>query len=184
MRLERGTCDPARRAVLATAVAVAGCAPASLARAETPSLTFQGADRLGVYCVLSSIQPNSENVRRSLCDAVAAIAGRNAPVPGTRIEAGDPALLRAGTITLLVQGSLQPAASVVPGADGRLLVFTIRPFRVATDDAVLFGTAPRAVLLPSGAVEGPALEAALAAALSETLPWGPTLSAGPRELSN
>jgi hypothetical protein len=63
-------------------------------------------------------------------------------------------------------------AAVQDSAQGRQLLFTIRPFRAGRDDSVvLFGAAPRAVTLSDAGASAPALDAALGAALSEMLPW-------------
>jgi hypothetical protein len=78
---------------------------------------------------------------------------------------GEPAILQPGTTTLIVQAAVQAN----PAGEGRLLVFTIRPFS-ASGEAVLHGSAPRAVALPASGLT-PAVEEALRAALAETLPW-------------
>ena len=79
------------------------------------------------------------------------------PAPVRIIAPGDPAVLSPDSVTLLVQAS----------ARGGLLAFSIRPYR-ASNEAMLFTAAPGAVPLAGPAKD---LEAALGAALSETLPW-------------
>jgi hypothetical protein len=136
--------------------------------ASTPPLVWQGARAVRVQCVVqteagSGVSP----FQAALCERVARIAARGAPVPVSTIALGDPQILGPGTVALLVHASVQPG----PGAT-RLLAFTLRPFRASAEQtAVLFGAAPRAVALPQNGAASPALEAALAAALSETLPW-------------
>lgn len=144
------------------------------AEAETPSLIWRDVASLRIHCLLTSESGAEQGLlQRRICDRVRELATAGAPVPVSEIGPGDPALLAPDTVTLLVHGSVQPSAA------GDLLAFAIRPFRNSAEPAgLLFAAAPRAVLL-SG--DGAALDAALSAALSETLPWlaGP---AGPRRI--
>lgn len=160
---------------MAAVVAAAGCnSSGPEAQASTPSLTWAGAERVGVQCVISSTLGGAQDLRSALCERVRALASVGAPVPVGIIGAGDPALLNAGTVTLLVHASLRDAASLTPGASGRLLAFSIRPFRVSAENAVLFGAAPQMVLLKTSNLEGGTADAAISAALSELLPWRAT----------
>lgn len=148
------------------------CTGASNAQASSPSLTWQGAERVSVFCQVTSYDYDVQAFETALCARIGRLAGQGAPAPVSTVGAGDSSMVQPGTVTLLVQGAVLPARSITPRAQGRVMAFTIRPFRVGVDDSVLFGTAPQAVQLsPSMTVESRALDAALDAALSETLPW-------------
>ena len=162
-------------AAMAATAAFACSQPVS---ASTPSLTWQGVDRVGVQCVVNSADHGVSGLQTTLCERVRALAAEDAPVAVRVTPPGDPAVLRPGTVTLLVHGGVHAA----PG--GRALAFTIRPFRATPEDAVLFGTTPRVALLPAAGVAGPALDAALRAALSETLPWSASEANAPRPLAH
>jgi hypothetical protein len=141
------------------------------AQADTPGLTWAGAQRLGVQCVVNSTLSGTQDLQRALCERVRDLAGAGTQIPVSVIAPGEPAIMAHDTVTLLVHGSLRDAQSVTPGAQGRLLAFTIRPFRPASDNSVLFGAAPQVVLLRNSDRAGPNLDAAVNAALSELLPW-------------
>jgi hypothetical protein len=101
-----------------------------------------------------------------MCDIVRKLAAEGAPVPVSRVALGDPAVLEPGMVTLLVHASVQN------DGEARLVALDVRPFRTGGDHvAVLFGAAPRAVRIAGSGPGGDKLEAALAAALAETLPW-------------
>lgn len=182
MTTRRSKARPGRAALpLVAALTALGCsAPVA---GSTPSLTWQGATRVGVQCVVTSTAYQVEALRTALCERVRALAAAGAPTAVDVIPIGDPALLQAGTVTLLVHGSVLPASEAAPGAQGRMLAFTIRPFRVSEQNSILYGSAPRAVSLPASGAEGAALDAALGAALAETLPWRAAQSAAPRPLT-
>jgi hypothetical protein len=147
-------------------------APAAAAPLAEPAasgaslpLIWQGARRLNILCVVTG-SGDTEALRRDICARVRSAAEPGAPLPIETIAPGDPAVLEARDVSLLVQASVDG-----DGAD-RLLAFSIRPYRAAgvgTD--VLFGAPPRAVRLPSSGAAPAALDAALAASLAETLPW-------------
>lgn len=140
---------------------------ATSAPASTPTLMWQGATALGVQCLVERLPyRNDAALGAQLCARVAKLAGARAPMPVRVLALGDAQLLAPGAVTLLVHGSVEPMRG------GRALAFAIRPFRASTDqNAVLFGAAPRAVPLTGAGLSGPALDAALTAALAETLPW-------------
>ena len=144
----------------------AAAAPTSSAQG-TPALIWRDVSRIAVQCVIVPRDgPRTLAVEAALCRSVVRQATAGAPARIGTIAIGDPALLAPGTVTLLVHASLAPA----PG--GRLLAFSIRPFRAATDQSsVLYGAAPRAALIPASAATSPALDAAVGAALSDLLPW-------------
>jgi hypothetical protein len=132
------------------------------ASASTPVLAWRDVTRVGVQCVL---QPTTPALQEALCERVRAIAAEGAPTPVGIIPLGEPAILQPTTTTLIVQAAIQPN----PAGQGRLLVFTIRPFSTS-GEAVLHGSAPRAVALPGSGLP-PTFEPALRAALAEILPW-------------
>jgi hypothetical protein len=167
---------------------VAGASPqesnASLADAETlraESPLWSKAAQLGVQCVVSSSVVDHVAFGRVLCERVRALAAQGSALPVSVIAPGDPALLQPGTVTLLVHGAVHEASQVASGAQGRFLVFSVRPFGAGAD-AILFGTAPRAVPLTSDRAEDPALDAALNGALSDILPWRRPQGSGPQRL--
>lgn len=129
-----------------------------------------GVTRLGVQCVITSRISGSPLLQKTLCERLAALAAEAAPVPVKVIERGDPAMLQQGALTLMLDGAVHPASSVVTGARGQFLAFTVRPYRAAADD-LYFGTPIRVASLQAGAAQGQALDAALTAVLAETLPW-------------
>jgi hypothetical protein len=132
---------------------------------------------------MSSTLRGALDLGAALCERVRTLASDGSPVPVNIIVPGDPALLNGGTVTLLVHASLRDAAAVTPGASGRLLAFSIRPFRLSSDNAVLFGAGPQVVLLKTASLEDRAADAAISAALTELLPWRAT-QPGPGLLPN
>jgi hypothetical protein len=137
------------------------------ARASTPVLAWDGAKRLGVQCLVDPDRlPDRRARQAALCQRLRTLAADKAPIPVVVLAPGDPALIAADTAVLLLHANVQPG-----GADGRsLLVFSLRIFRATAAPSELFGAPPRAVALPAGAAS-PQLDAALTAALAETLPW-------------
>ena len=158
-----------RRGFLATALgafATVGLLT-GMAEASTPPLAWAGAKRLHIMCnVAGGPGIDQAALGAQLCGEVKRLAVKGAPVPVDVITLGDPAVLAADAVTLLVH------ASVARSGDSRLLAFTIRPYRVSdAQAAVLFGAAPRAVALEGAGVSGAAAAAAIDLALSEVLPW-------------
>jgi hypothetical protein len=147
----------------------AGAAPLNAAplQAATPPLTWQQAGSIRVLCLVApSTRSDARPLQEELCDTVRTLAADRAPVPVSRVGFGDPAVLEPGTVTLLVHASVQN------DGDRRLVALDVRPFRPGGDHhAILFGAAPRAVRIPGSGPGGDKLEAAVAAALAETLPW-------------
>lgn len=131
-----------------------------------PSLAWDGAKRLGVQCLVDpDTLPDRRGLQARLCDRLQALAALEAPIPVVELAAGDPGLIAADTAVLLFHGHAQ-----AQGAQAPLLVFSLRVFRATAAPSELFGAAPRAVALPSNGSSA-AFDAALNAALSETLPW-------------
>jgi len=163
----------ALRNVGAAAVLVSGAAPTlgAPAEASTPPALWYGVAGLNIHCLVTGRTGVDDAFGRRLCARVRDLAAAGAPIPVGAIGPGDPALLAPDRVTLLVQGSVQPSPA------GDLIAFAVRPFR-NSQEQVLFAAAPRAVLV----ADAPALDAALSAALSETLPWLAE-PAGPRPLN-
>jgi hypothetical protein len=135
-------------------------------RAAAPSLLWQQASRLEILCQVSTLSGNDPALERALCERVRAIAAAGAPLPVAVAAAPDQRTLGGGSVVLLVHATAE-------GVAGRpFLAFTIRPYRQSAEDgAALFGTAPHAVPLDGSGMNGPSVDAALRASLSEILPW-------------
>jgi hypothetical protein len=150
-----------------------GASPVILApaQASTPQLVWQQAAAVRVLCLVAPSTrldevEKTDKLQEELCGIVRTLAAEGSPVPVSRVAFGDPAVLEPGTVTLLVHASLQM------DGDQRLVALNVRPFRPGGDhNAILFGATPRAVRLPRTGAGGNKLEAAVAAALAETLPW-------------
>lgn len=149
---------------LAALSACGGPQGVSPAEASPPPAVWQNVERVQILCLATSERGVDPDLQARLCEMVRGLAAEGAPMPVAVIPTGDPAVLAPGAVTLLVHASQRPVR------EGRLLAFSIRPFRAADQDAVLFGAAPRAVLLPDGGATD-ALGDAIGEALSETLPW-------------
>ena len=135
------------------------------AEASTPAPIWSDIARVNVLCLVRTESGvDTGALHDSLCGTVRDSAAAGAPAPVRIIAPGDPAVLSPDSVTLLVHASVQA------GSPGRQLVFSIRPWR-NSDASMLFAAAPRAVPLAGAAGRNPELEAALGAALSETLPW-------------
>lgn len=139
----------------------------SSAMASTPVLAWDGAKRLGVHCLVDPDQlPARRKLQAALCERVRTLAAKGAPIPVVILPPGDPGLIAADTAVLLFHANVQPGGD----GHGSLLIFSLRAFRATAAPSELFGAAPRAVPPPwSGG--SPQFDAALNAALAETLPW-------------
>ena len=143
-----------------------GAAPVTIpaAQASTPAPIWSGVARVNILCLVQTENGVDQGLlHKRICNSVRDAASAGSPAPVQVIAIGDPAILSADSVTLLVQASTQGKAG------SRLLAFSIRPYR-SQSEALLFTAAPRAVPL-AGAGPAPEFEAALGAALSETLPW-------------
>ena len=137
---------------------------AAPATASTPVLAWDGAKRLGVQCLVDPDRlPDRRRLQAALCDRVRTLAADKAPIPVVLLAPGDPGLIAADTAVLLLHGNVQPANA----GTGPLLVFSLRVFRATAAPSELFGAAPRATAPPPS----PQFDAAVNAALAETLPW-------------
>ena len=148
----------------ACAALVLASACGSAAVASTPAPIWSGVARVNVLCLVQTeTGVDRGTLHNRICNGVRDAASAGSPAPVQVIALGDPAMLSPDSVTLLVQASAQ-------GKSGdRLLAFSIRPYR-SQSEALLFTAAPRAVPL-AGAGPAAEFEAALGAALSETLPW-------------
>jgi hypothetical protein len=150
--------------VSAALVALAACGGAPVAapaEASTPALIWRDVARVNVLCLVQTEKGVDHGaLHNRICNSVRVSAARGAPAPVGIIAIGDPAVLSPDSVTLLVQASARRG----------LLAFSIRPYRTS-DAAMLFTAAPQAVPLAASAGAAKELEAALDAALSETLPW-------------
>ena len=160
-RLSRASCA---LALLPLGAASLNVAPVS---AATPVLAWHQASVVRTLCLVGpKTRPDADKLEEEICETVRTLAAERAPVPVSRVGFGDPAVLEPGTVTLLVHASVQS------DGDERLVALDVRPFRPGGDhNAILFGAAPRAVRIPGSGRGGDKLEAAIAAALAETLPW-------------
>ena len=145
-----------------------------IATASTPPLAWDGALRLGVQCLLDPDRaPDRRRLQAALCERVRALAADKAPIPVVLLGPGDPGLIAADTAVLLFHANIQSDEVQFSGSrGGSLLVFSLRVFRATAAPSELFGAAPRATALPvRGASPGSQFDAAVNAALAETLPW-------------
>jgi len=155
-----------RRACVALVLLCASGAAPATAEASTPSLMWRDLRAVNVQCLVQASKLNTKDLEAALCERIRAIAAEGAPVPIKRVTFGDPAILAAGTVTLLVH------ASVEPSGDRLALNFAIRPIRPSSPDSeVYFGTAPKLALLAGARDLGPSIDSALSSALAELLPW-------------
>ena len=152
-----------RVSIALAALTVSGSASltTATAQASTPALIWSDVARVNVLCL---VQTDSGVERGALhdriCNSVRDSAAAGAPAPVAIIAVGDPAVLSPDSVTLLVQASARKG----------LLAFSIRPYR-NSGQPMLFTAAPRAVPLAASPAQSKEFEAALGAALSETLPW-------------
>lgn len=133
--------------------------------ATTPSLDWQGVERVHVLCLVDAKTIDDKRLEPVLCERVRALAAEGASVPVTTIGFGDPRLIEPGAMALLVHGAVRRE----PGET--TLLFTMRTQRGGVGaERTFFGAAPRAVRLPPEGVTG-AVDASLRSALADTLPW-------------
>lgn len=149
-------------AALALLIAFGGAAVTTAAvEASTPAPIWSDVARVNVLCLVqtdSGVDTGALHDR--ICDSVLHSAAAGSPAPVRLVGAGDPAVLSPDSVTLIVQASVH----------GGLIAFSIRPYR-HSNAPMLFTAPPRAVPLAGPAGPSSKLEAALRAALSETLPW-------------
>jgi hypothetical protein len=139
------------------------------ARASTPVLAWDGAKRLGVQCLVDPDRlPDRRRLQAALCERVRTLAADKAPIPVVLLAPGDPGLIAADTAVLLFHANVQPGAGPKAGAcwSSACAPFAPRPRRPSC-------SAPRRARRPCPPAGGaaPQFDAALNAALAETLPW-------------
>ncbi|HEX8469430.1 MAG TPA: hypothetical protein VF620_16670 [Allosphingosinicella sp.] len=156
-------------ALTAGSVAPVATAPVE---ASTPSLMWRDLRGVGVQCLVQNpTKLNTQVLETALCERVRSLVAEGAPVPVKRVSFGDPAILAAGTVTLLLHASVESTGG------GFTLNFAIRPIRPSSPDAeIYFGTAPRMGKLAGGGDLGHLLDSSLSSALAELLPWKRALS--------
>jgi hypothetical protein len=135
--------------------------------AATPPLAWQQVQTLYIQCLVATDRIGErETLQDDLCRRIERAAAKSAPVPVQAIGFGEPAVIDPANATLLVHAAVQQVGR------SRLLLFSIRPYRAGgVENDIFFGAQPRAVSLSDGADFSAALDAAIAAAVSETLPW-------------
>jgi hypothetical protein len=136
------------------------------ATASTPTLAWDGVRRLGVQCQVDpDTLPDRRALQAALCDRVRTLAADKAPIPVVLFAPGDPGVLAADTAVLLFHANVQAAEA----RSAPLLVFSLRVFRAVAAPSELFSAPPRAV--PGRPAATPQFDAAVNAALAQTLPW-------------
>ena len=166
-----------RAIFIAAAALLLGCGSVT---ASTPTLLWRDAKRVAVLCLVAPTQLlNNRELQDDICRRVVANAARGAPLPVTEIAHGDPQVIASDTVVLLVHASVQAGPQRAP-----LVALSIRPFRATAEQtAQLFSAPPRAATLGADGAGGAALDAAIDAALFETLPWrADETSSGPHPL--
>lgn len=135
------------------------------AAGTTPPLAWQDVREIRILCLVSGGEPNRLQLQDELCRRVGALARVDAPAPVAPIGFGDPAILERDVATLLVHANVQSGSEP-------LLVVSVRPFRGGgAERAIFFGSAPRAVPMPSSGALPEDADALLGSALDEVLPW-------------
>jgi hypothetical protein len=174
--MARACASPPIWVMICGAVVFAALVLGRPAAAATPVLAWDGAKRLGVQCLVDPDRlPDRRRLQAALCDRVRTLAADKAPIPVVLLAPGDPGLIAADTAVLLFHANVQPGAGPSSGSKGgSLLVFSLRVFRATAAPSELFGAAPRATALPATNLAGgpgPQFDAAVNAALAQTLPW-------------
>jgi hypothetical protein len=156
-----GSFKRASAALVAPALFGSAAVTTSPAEGGTPALIWNDVARVNVLCLVQTDSGIDRGaLHNRICNGVRDAAAAGAPAPVAIIAPGDPAVLSPDSVTLLVQASSKRG----------LLAFSIRPYR-NSGEPMLFTAAPSAVPLAGAAEPARDLEAALGAALSETLPW-------------
>jgi hypothetical protein len=125
-------------------------------------------ERISVLCQVTADRPvGNDVVSKTLCERIKAVAQRGSPVPVEIVGYGDPSLESGNTVALLVQAAV---TDVAPSRTAML--FTTRTMRSGgmEPSPSYFGAAPRVAPFTSAA-DGAAWDGAIAASLSEILPW-------------
>jgi hypothetical protein len=153
------------------------------ASADRPSPFYRGIERLAVQCrVTTALDLNRLELQARLCAlAKAILEAREAEAKGrpvVALEAVDPRLTDVGTLTVLLHGSVRPAAEVAPDLEGMLLALSLGLYRHLDRPAQnLFPAAPEVVFAKDAAAlqqilsgDAPQVEAALLRMLASAVP--------------
>ena len=136
---------------------------AQMATTSPPPAAYQNVQSIQVLCLLQAddaVAAQADTDR--LCSAVEAIAGQGVDLPVAKIALGDPKVVGANRLTLLVHASL----TTVNGQ--RMIALSVRPYRADADGAqVLFGATPRIAQFD----DDTDLNTAVSASLDSVLPW-------------
>lgn len=152
-----------RRGIVAGLMALGSALSTSAAQArpDLPAHSAQGIAQAVVLCLVVDDTTERLRLQRQVCEQVRLLAGEGAPVPVAAIGFGDPVLMRADVLGVLVHLAIDRSG------ERPLVTFGIRPHRAGGAGA-LFGATP--VTVPIGP-DGGLPEPALAAALDQVLPW-------------
>ena len=136
---------------------------AQMATTSPPPPAYQNMESIQVLCLLQdddAVAAQADTDR--LCSAVEAIAGEGVDLPVSKIALGDPKVVGANRLTLLVHASLTPANGQ------RMIALSVRPYRADADGAqVLFGATPRIARFD----DDTDLNNAISTSLDSVLPW-------------
>lgn len=148
----------------APVTSVAGVSP--VAQSSTLPPLWRDVAIVRILCLVTTDRGVDDGMLHDrICASARRFAAAGAPVPVEVISPGDPKVLAADSVTLLIHASVQPHA------DGRLVALAIRPYRASDPGAQLFGAAPRALLVSAAQLERGATDSAIEAMLAETIPW-------------
>lgn len=136
---------------------------AAQVQASPPPTSVRDIGRVQILCLVAGDAGGADGrLQSDLCARLQRLASAGAPVPVAVVQLGDPAVLDPAALNLLLHASVER----IGGAP--VLALSLRSLRNAGPDSVtLFGPAPRAV--PAG--DATQIERALAAALTNVLPW-------------
>lgn len=128
---------------------------------------------MAIRCQVQARTPHeAEALENLVCDSTRALAARRLTLPVRVVQPGDPALVRADAVVMLVQ------AAVRVHAGQPALALSLRLYRPGVGDGeVPFGAPPRIATIDGG--RNPSLSSELDAALGDLLPGQPEQ---PREL--
>lgn len=156
---------------IVAAVALFGCAQPDVAGSRgllvdtqegrqqmTVPKAYENFTRLQILCAVQSDRGIDYAEEARLCEVIRSVAAQGAPVEVVVIAPGDPEVLAADALTLIIHA----------GLEGDALAVSIRPYRISNGSSdVLFGARP--FIVPLGDPER--LRTRAAAALDEILPW-------------
>lgn len=156
---------------IVVAVALFGCAQADVAggrgvlvdaqegrKSMSVPRVYENVTRLQILCAVQSDRGIDYAGEAQLCEMIRSVAADGSPVDVAIIAAGDPKVLAANALTLIVHA----------GREGDALAVSIRPYRVSNGSSdVLFGARPFIVPV----ADPDLIRSRTAVALDEILPW-------------